>query len=267
VDEESKEALDDLLKTVRTLVAPGGCPWDRRQTVESLAPYLVEESWEVLDAVRNRGNAEVREELGDVLMLAFLISEIACKEGRFSLAEVAREVNAKLIRRHPHVFGNTSVSGPGEVLRNWEEIKKTEGKDVGNGGLPSLPEALPALTRAVKLGKAASKLGFDWPDLGGPLAKISEEWAELKEAVAGGDAKSIEDEVGDLLFAVTNLCRATGTDPEFALRSACNRFRRRFEVVRKGGGLESPAGLSRMEELWAQAKERERNDRSKRESG
>ena len=266
MDERHTEALAALLATVRTLVGPGGCPWDRAQTLESLAPYLVEESWETLDAVRNRGRAEVCEELGDVLMLVFLMCEIARKEKSFSLPEVAREVNAKLIRRHPHVFGDTAVSGPGEVLRNWEEIKKSEGKKAEKDGLPSLPEGLPALTRAVKLGKAASKLGFDWPDLGGPMGKISEEWAELKEAVAGGDARAIEDEVGDLLFAVTNLCRATGTDPEWALRAACDRFRRRFAVVAERGGLENPADLSRMEKLWEEAKEMERGGSSRQET-
>ncbi len=252
-----ENSLGALLATIRRLLGPDGCPWDRKQTVASFVHYAVDEAWELLEAARSGEDAALREELGDVLMLVLLTAERAARDGRFTVHEVAAEVNEKLIRRHPHVFGDVQVSGPGEVLKNWEAIKRTEGKGMGEDGLPPLPASLPALSQAFKLGKAASKRGFDWPDLGGPLAKISEEWDELKEAVARSDQAAIESEVGDLLFAVTNLCRATGTDPEVALRSACARFRRRFaRLVREDepGIFES---LARMESAWEKAKEGE----------
>jgi MazG family protein len=254
---DSTEAIDTLLATVRRLLGPEGCPWDRKQTVQSLAPHAVEEAWEFFDAVKSGMNPAMREELGDLLMLIFLTGELAAREERFTLCEAAAEVTAKLIRRHPHVFGALTVEDPEQVKKNWEAIKKREGKGAADDGLPRVPASLPALSQAFKLGKAAGKRGFDWPDWGGPLAKISEEWGELKNAVARGDPQSVEQEVGDLLFAVTNLCRTTGTDPEAALRSACARFRRRFgRIVRE----DAFSSLARMESVWEKAKDEENHE-------
>lgn len=251
----SENAISALLATVRKLAGPEGCPWDRQQTLASLAPFAVEEAWELLDAARSGRDAETREELGDLLMLILLACVIAENEGRFTLDQTAGEVNAKLTRRHPHVFGGAKVSGADDVVRNWELVKRSERKQAGEAVLPELPASLPALTQAFKLGKAASRLGFDWPDLGGPLAKIIEEWEELKEAVARNERAAVEEEAGDLLFAITNLCRATSTDPEEALRAACRRFRDRFERVVREGGPRVLESLASMESLWRRGKE------------
>jgi tetrapyrrole methylase family protein / MazG family protein len=251
------EALAKLRETLGALLAPSGCPWDRAQTVESLAPYVVEEAWELLDAVRNDGNDAAAEELGDTLMVAMLLGLVAENAGRFSLGDAARTVTAKLIRRHPHVFGETTVSSSDEVKQNWEAIKRTEGKQPLADGLPALPPGLPALMLALKLGKAAAKLGFDWRDRAGPMAKVYEEWAELRDAIAADDEKGTAHEIGDLLFAVVNLCRFTATDPEEALRAACARFRRRFGKVAAAGVLGPDKDLGPMQRAWDQAKEGE----------
>jgi MazG family protein len=251
------EPVKTLLATLGRLLSPEGCPWDRQQTVASLARYTVEEAWELLDATRGGPDAAICEELGDVLMLVLFAGCVAEKDGRFTVSDVARRVTDKLMRRHPHVFGDVTVTGPDEVVANWEEIKRREGKTAAADGLPRLSAALPALTQALKLGKAASKQGFDWPDRGGPLAKISEEWGELKEAVARDDAEAVEAEAGDLLFAVVNLCRKTGTDPERALRSSCARFRARFGSLLAEAGPEVFGSLARMEAAWEKAKGRD----------
>ena len=204
--------------------------------------------------MREGSAADACEELGDILMLVFLTSEIAAAEQRFTLEDVACVVDEKLVRRHPHVFGDRKVADSDEVKRNWDEIKRGEGKRAEDDGLPSLSAALPALVQAARLGEAASAQGFDWPDRGGPLAKISEEWEELREAVARDDKARIDAEVGDLLFAVTSLCRVTGTDPEDALRAACRRFRRRFAAMARAGGPAVFTNLATMGALWAREK-------------
>jgi MazG family protein len=200
----------------------------------------------------------MREELGDVLMLALLIGEIADREGRFSLAETAGTVTEKLVRRHPHVFGpgGNAIDDADGVKRQWDDIKRAEGKEEPPDGLPALPPALPALAAAVKLVGAARKRGFDWPDRGGAMAKVSEEWAELRAAIALDDAEAMEAEAGDLLFAVSALCRALGTDPESALRGACARFRRRFGLVHRAAGPGTFDDFAALVRLWGEGRKR-----------
>jgi len=252
--DESTISFEYLLSIVRRLLGPDGCPWDRQQTVVSASRYLVEEAWEFLDAVERGDGEGMEEELGDVLMIAVLLAEIAASEGRFTLSGACRKVTEKLIRRHPHVFGNARFNTPGEVKTAWRDLKREEGKGEAPDGLPRLPQVLPALTQAVKIGKAASELGFDWPDQAGPMSKITEEWEELKQAVAKGDKAAISREVGDLLFAVSSLCRKTGTDPENALRAALERFRRRFAKVYEGIAEGRLKDLAAMERTWKEAK-------------
>ncbi len=254
---EDDEALARLRETVAELLGPGGCPWDRAQTVESLAPYVVEEAWELLDAVRHGDNGAVVEELGDTLMVIFLLGLAGRGAQRLSLAQAAGAVREKLVRRHPHVFGDARCSTSEEVKENWDRIKRAEGTQVLADGLPSVPPGLPALMLAFKLGKAAAKLGFDWRDRGGPLAKVSEEWQELRDAVASDDARGTAHEIGDLLFAIVNLCRWTGVDPEEALRAACARFRRRFGKVAGACALGPDADLGALQRAWDKAKEEE----------
>jgi tetrapyrrole methylase family protein/MazG family protein len=253
--------LDDLCSpdtlgyiTAR-LRGPGGCPWDREQTHRSLTPYMIEEAYEAVDAVERGDDADLVEELGDVMLQVVLHSQLAEEEGHFSLADVAAEVNRKLVRRHPHVFGDVQVSGSSEVLRNWEQIKRVEKGERRNSALDGIPPALPALSLAQTMGRKAAKLGFDWPDVDGVLAKVREEIAELQST---DDPAERHNEIGDLLFALSSLCRHLGIDGEDALRSAARKFERRFRRVEalaqeQGVNLTTldPESLDR---LWEQAK-------------
>ena len=255
--ESTQQAFTRLRAVIEHLIGPEGCPWDRRQTVATLAPFLVEEAWELVDAAACGDREGMREELGDVLMLVMLMGAIGERDGGPDLAAAADGVRRKLIRRHPHVFDRCRVKDAEEVQANWDAIKRSEDRNVPDDGLPALPAALPALMGAFRLGKAAARQGFDWPDLGGPMAKISEEWAELQRAVALGEKNGTAHEVGDLLFAVTSMCRFLAMDPEHALRTACGRFRRRFGYVRRHGGEAVRNDPAAMERLWQQAKQEE----------
>jgi MazG family protein len=241
-----------------------GCPWDREQTLETMAPCAQEEAAEVADAVAS-GSAEATcEELGDLLMNVFLMSRIGEQAGRFTLADVARRIGDKLIHRHPHVFGDVQADTAKQVLANWDRIKEAE-KAAKRGGAPKsvlddVPERLASLGRAFKLGKRAAKVGFDWPDPSGALDKVREEVAELEQAIGardrGPDARGrLEPELGDLLFAVVNVARKLELDPDQALRAASVRFERRFRHVEESLGPRlKEAGLAEMERLWQQAK-------------
>jgi tetrapyrrole methylase family protein/MazG family protein len=246
---------DTLGYITAQLRGPGGCPWDREQTHRSLTPYMIEEAYEAVDAVDRGDDVDLVEELGDVLLQVVLHSQLAEEEGRFSLADVAAEVNGKLVRRHPHVFGDVQVAGSAEVLRNWEQIKRVEKGERRSSALDGIPPALPALSLAQTMGRKAAKLGFDWPDVDGVLAKVREEVAELQ---ATADAAERHDEMGDLLFALSSLCRHLGIDGEDALRAAARKFERRFrrvEALAQAQGLNlttlDPESLDR---LWEQAK-------------
>src|SRR5436189_5203997 len=210
-------SFSKLCEIVAQLRAPGGCPWDREQTNASLLPPVLEEAYEVAGAIRANDDANLREELGDLVLLAVMHAEIANESGRFNIAEVLAEVTAKLIRRHPHVFAQSAVADADGVVKQWEAIKHEEKSlngDAPRHYLASLPAALPALVRAQKAQKKVARVNFDWAELRDVIAKVDEELAETKEAIATADPAKIADEIGDLLFAVVNLARKTGLDAE-----------------------------------------------------
>mgnify|MGYP005816020967 CR=1 FL=1 len=248
-------------ETVRTLRER--CPWDRSQTHRSLTRYLIEEAYEVVEAIEDGDVDHLEEELGDLLLQVFLHSAIATQAGDFTLADVARGVDEKMIRRHPHVFGDVSVDSADDVRRNWEDIKRGEragaaGGDAGRpvSALDGIPGALPALLHATKLGRRAATAGFDWPDASGAFAKVEEELAEVR--ADAHDPARAEEELGDLLFAVVDLARQLSVDPDAALRGSAARFRERFVVVERLAaerGVEmSPESLDVLEALWQEAK-------------
>src|SRR5262245_40099292 len=250
-------AFEKLCEIVAKLRAPGGCPWDREQTHESLLPALIEEAYEVAGAVRGNDSANFREELGDLLLLIVMHAEIARESGRFDLNGVLQDVTEKLIRRDRHVFGRRHARDSGEVLKQWESIKRAE--KTGKHYLGDLPAALPALVRAQKAQSKVARVNFDWTELRDVSAKVEEEIQELKQAVAEQDRKSIEDEVGDLLFAVVNLARKCRLDAESALQRATHKFVARFnrledELQRQGKKL-GEVDLAEMDAIWNQIKE------------
>jgi MazG family protein len=256
-----------LCEIVAKLRAPGGCPWDREQTHESLLPALIEEAYEVARAVRANDTANFREELGDLLLLIVMHAEIASESGRFDTNGVLKDVTEKLIRRHPHVFGSSDARDSGAVLKQWESIKRAEkkhkpGRNAGDAGghyLDDFPLALPALMRAQKTQSKVARVNFDWTELDDVIAKVEEEIQELKQAILEQDRKSIEDEVGDLLFAVVNLARKCKLDAESALQGATDKFVFRFnrledELQSRGKKL-GDVDLAEMDKIWNQIKE------------
>jgi tetrapyrrole methylase family protein / MazG family protein len=249
-------ALVGAAEIVRRLRAPGGCPWDREQTPSSLKPFVVEEAYEVLDAIDGGNPDELREELGDLLLQILLQAEIARERGAFDVADVAEGLSRKLVHRHPHVFGDVAVEGSDQVLVNWEKIKK---KEKANRGLfDGLPASLPALLRAARMGEKAGRVGFDWPSAQGVRAKIDEELAEADEAARAGVPADLEHELGDVLFAVAQWARHLGCQPEEALRGCCARFSRRFagmeRILADRGKAMTECTLDEMEAAWQEAK-------------
>jgi tetrapyrrole methylase family protein / MazG family protein len=249
-----------LVGLMQRLLAPGGCPWDREQTLETLVPYLVEETYEVVDALATGNADDHREELGDLLLQIVFQSELRFSEGRFGIDDVARGIVAKLVRRHPHVFGDLAVTGADEVLANWATIKAAEKAEKGKrGALEGIPKSAPALIRATRAGEKAGAVGFDWPDADGPRAKIDEELRELDQARAANDRAAIERELGDVLFATCNHARKLGLDPESALRAATDRFARRFAHVEDALGSQGrtvrDASPDEQDRLWEAAKQ------------
>src|ERR1041385_6182308 len=251
-------AFERLCEIVAKLRAPGGCPWDREQTNETLLPPLIEEAYEAAGAIRAKDDANLREELGDVILLAVMHAEIANETRRFNIEEVLEEVTAKLIRRHPHVFAKSDVNDAEGVVKQWEAIKHEEKSGGGDGHyLTGLP-ALPALMRAQKAQKKAARVNFDWSQLSDVVAKVDEELGEAKEAIAGGDLTEIADEIGDLLFAVVNLARKTGLDAEETLQTATEKFVSRFNRVedelRARGKKLGAANLEELDAIWNKIK-------------
>ena len=249
--------LKDLEEIVSLLRAPGGCPWDGEQTHESLRRGLLEESYEVVEAIDEASPEHLKEELGDVLLQVVFHADIEKDAGRFTLDDVADGICKKLIFRHPHVFGDTAVTGSDEVLVNWEELKREEkGQQTYTDTLTAVARSLPALWRAEKVQKKAKKAGFDWPDASGAVDKLSEELEELKEAMAQGT--NIEEELGDLLFAAVNVSRFVKADPEKALTAATDKFISRFRKVEAFAAQEgrdmAQMGLSELDQLWERAK-------------
>ena len=261
-----------LVEIMARLRAPGGCPWDRAQSRQDLKPYLVEETYEVLDAIEKGDPGLLQEELGDLLLQVVFHAQIASEDGDFSIEDVCRGINEKLVRRHPHVFGEVQAETAEEVLVNWEAIKTAE-KAEKNGGetvpsvLAGVPKVLPALLKAYRLQQKAARVGFDWEERGQVEAKVREEWAELNEAVAQGDKDHVREELGDFLFALVNLSRFLDIDPEDALQLANGKFMRRFrgieeEAKARGRDIHGMT-LAEMDEIWDLIKARERDSSPK----
>jgi tetrapyrrole methylase family protein/MazG family protein len=251
-------ALRRLLDVIARLRAPDGCPWDHQQSTASMAPHLLEEAFEAVEALRRGDARHACEELGDVLMNVGMIAQISSEAGGFSIADVAAAVADKLVRRHPHVFGDQRVDGATQAFANWERMKQQEtAAGAKQGVLDGVPASLPALLAAYRVGEKAARVGFDWPDAQGPRQKVDEELRELDAAIAGGDRTAIADELGDLLFSICNLGRHLRTEPEMALRSTIDRFRQRFAGVEQelGGDL-STRSLAELDAAWNRSKQR-----------
>jgi MazG family protein len=237
-----------------------GCPWDLEQTFATIAPYTIEEAYEVADAIERGDLRDLKDELGDLLFQVVFHARMAEEAGAFAFADVARAICDKMLRRHPHVFGDQKVAGSAEQTKRWEEIKREERgtAEPDAGLLDGVPVGLPALTRAVKLGKRAATVGFDWPDVNGVRAKVAEELGEADAAVASGDGGEVAAEIGDLLFSVANWCRHLQVDPEACLRSANARFTRRFRAVESevaaSGRPWSSFDAAALDAMWNRAK-------------
>jgi MazG family protein len=259
-DTESLEQLLMIMAALRD--RERGCPWDLEQTFATIAPYTIEEAYEVADAIERNDLADLKDELGDLLFQVVFHARMAEETGAFDFDDVAAAICAKMLRRHPHVFGDTEVADSAQQSQRWEEIKSAErgAADVG-GVLDDVPVGLPALTRAVKLGKRAARVGFDWPDVAGVRAKVDEELAEIDAAAAVGDASAVAAELGDLLFSVANWCRHLTLDPEACLRAANERFTRRFRAVEAEVARDGRAWLeldaAELERIWQRVKRTE----------
>jgi MazG family protein len=257
------EAFQKLVDIMARLRGPGGCPWDREQTLESLRGFLLEETYEVLDAIDRADHDDLRGEIGDLLFEGVFLAQIETDEGRFSVADSLSHISEKLIRRHPHVFADTSgVETPTQVLEQWEQIKAQEQQNRGERKalLAGVPKAMPALARANEISTRVAAVGFDWAQTQDVIAKIEEEVAELREATAHESGDRVEEEMGDLLFSIANLARKLGIEPESALRKANEKFTTRFtaleEVFERRGGSIHDATLEEMEEVWQDVKVR-----------
>ena len=256
------EALKGVIRKLR---APDGCPWDREQTHESLKRYLIEETYEALEAIDTGDPEKIRDELGDVLLQVLLHAEIASEKGQFNMDDVVHGVAAKMIARHRHVFGDADASTAEEVVTLWDSIKKAEKGHASHAqNLRDVPPHLPALMRGYKVQHKASKAGFDWDHIDGAWEKVREEMAELEAAAAAGNRAHMEEELGDLLFAVVNVSRFMDIQPELALTGTIEKFIRRFAAVetlagQDGNRLESMS-LAEMDTLWDRVKERERTN-------
>ena len=264
------EWFERLVALQARLRAPNGCPWDREQTHATLRTYLIEEAYEVLDAMKSRDDAKFANEMGDLLLQVVFHSQIATEEGRFTVADVIREVHEKMVRRHPHVFGEKRAKDAAEVLRNWEQIKAQERQEHGEiekneqrkSLLDGVPRGLPATMEGLQLTRKASRAGFDWDSAQGVFEKLREEFAELRRASDEKDAAKMEEELGDLLFAAVNLARFLQVDPEIALKNANAKFARRFREMERmsaeNGRAFAEIARAEKEELWEAAKRSER---------
>jgi tetrapyrrole methylase family protein/MazG family protein/ATP diphosphatase len=259
--EPSTAALAQLLDIMARLRdREHGCPWDIEQTFATIAPYTIEEAYEVADAIERGDLHDLKDELGDLLFQVVFHARMAEEAGAFAFPDVAAAINAKMLRRHPHVFGSSRVADSAEQTKRWEELKLEERAVASNGPgvLNDVPVGLPALTRAVKLGKRAASVGFDWPDVAQVRAKVDEELAEIDAAAAAENAADVAAEIGDLLFSVANWCRHLKLDPETCLRSANERFTRRFRAVEAevaaSGKSWSSHDAAALDALWRRAK-------------
>lgn len=261
VDFKQKEKYDinDLLEIMRLLRAPGGCPWDAQQTHMSIRKNLIEETYEVIEAIDKDDKELMTEELGDLLMQVVFHAQMEQEAGNFDFGDVTDGVCKKLIERHPHVFGEVEVSGVGDVLNNWDAIKRrSKGQKKGSEPMLSIPRELPALMRAIKIQQKAAAVGFDWDDVSGAQQKVLEEAKELSEAIESGDKEHISEELGDLLFSAVNVSRFVKCDAEEALTAASDKFIARFirveQLARERGIDMESAPLEKLDELWDEAK-------------
>jgi tetrapyrrole methylase family protein / MazG family protein len=260
IEPTAGEKFQKLVEIMARLRAPGGCPWDREQTFETIKPYTLEETYEVLDAIDRRDWPGLAEELGDFLLQAVFYAEIGAEEGRFTIGDALDAINSKLVRRHPHVFGEETARTAEDVKRIWGEVKGAEKKEQGREGglLDPVPRALPALVEAQQITTRAAGVGFDWENTGQVIAKLDEELAEFAEAQRSGSPAELEDELGDLLFVLVNLARFVKVDPEQALRKSNAKFRSRFGYIERRlaerGRRPADSSVAEMEELWEEAK-------------
>lgn len=262
---QTGENLRHLVGVMQRLLADDGCPWDREQSLESLRKYTLEEACEVIDAIDSGSPEAHREELGDLLLQIVFQTELTRRAGSFGLDDVVEGIVHKLVSRHPHVFGDVEAHTSDEVLANWEKLKAKE--KAGRGLLDGLPRNLPALLRSQRIGEKVERVGFDWPDVAGSRAKVSEEIRELDEAIASRDSQKIEEELGDALFALVNLARHVKVDAEGALRRTADKFAKRFKHVEArvkeehGGWGDAASGnlpLEILDRYWEEAKRTER---------
>lgn len=257
--QKEKYTMEDLLKIVEILRAPGGCPWDREQDHKSIRSCLIEETYEAIEAIDTENTELLKEELGDVLLQVVFHTRIEEEEGNFDFSDVVDGIAKKMIVRHPHVFGDATVRNSEDVLKNWDAIKKqTKQQKTQTEVLQSISAALPALMRSAKVQQKAAKVGFDWPDVGGALEKVAEELEEVKEEIKKGDPQGQWNEIGDLLFSVVNVSRFLQVEPEQALTLACNKFIDRFAKVEKLAQERSidmkQASLQELDALWDEVK-------------
>jgi MazG family protein len=257
-------AFARLVEIMARLRSPEGCPWDREQTFDTIKPYLLEESYEVMDAIDARDWKELPEELGDLLLQVVFFSQMASEAGHFSVTDALEAINAKLIRRHPHVFAGGDAKTAADVTRKWDEIKAAE-KPRPKGLLSGVPRSLPALVEAAQISRRAAGAGFDWPDLDQVIEKVCEELTELESARQSQSPDAMESEIGDLLFTIVNVARFLQVDPEQALRRSNAKFRERFAHVERSlesrGKTLQDATLDEMEALWQAAKQQEKSQR------
>jgi tetrapyrrole methylase family protein / MazG family protein len=257
-----KRSFDDLVHLMTRLRGPDGCPWDRKQTLPDLKPYVIEEAYEVVDAIDRNDRAALLEEIGDFLLEAVFITELTREEGTFDVYDSITAIHDKLVRRHPHVFGDVDAKDAEQVLVNWEKLKQDERKAENKSLLAGIPQSMPALLKAGRLTEKAARVGFDWRRTEDVFDKVDEEIAELREAVASGDASHVHEEIGDLLFTIANIARKVNVNPEEALQSTNRKFMRRFESmearVRERDQNLDQLELEEMDKLWDEAKAAER---------
>ncbi|MDA8427965.1 MAG: nucleoside triphosphate pyrophosphohydrolase [Geobacteraceae bacterium] len=255
--------FDELIMIMKRLRGPGGCPWDAEQTHESLTRYLLEETYEVIEAIDAKSPEHLQEELGDLLLQPVFHAAIAEESGSFSIDDVIQTLCEKLVRRHPHVFGDMHIADSNAQIENWEQIKKLEKGAERTSALSGVPPHLPALLKAQKITEKAARVGFDWEHIDQVMAKVMEELHEFEEAMLAGDNEHMEAELGDLLFAIVNLGRFLSINPEEALRKTITRFQHRFQYVEDSLHVQNrrmnETPLNEMDQLWEEAKVHERN--------
>ncbi|MGE5417569.1 MAG: nucleoside triphosphate pyrophosphohydrolase [Acidobacteriota bacterium] len=250
-----ESAMNKLVQVMDELLAPNGCPWDREQTHQTLTRYLVEEAYEVLEAIEEADMNKLREELGDLLLQVVFHAALAKRDGHFDLDDVADTVKEKMIRRHPHVFGQMEITTSDGVMDVWEGFKRKEGKQ---SIMEGIPQSLPALLRSYKIQEKARRVGFDWPDVSGAVDKLQEEVIEFVHEKHTGDQERLKEEMGDLIFAMVNIARMSDIEPEEALQRSNDKFIRRFQYIentlKTRGEILEEAGLERLDALWDEAK-------------